>query len=428
MREYIDFLVQKLKEHKSSPLEALAAFIIAWACTDSTKSFSLTIRRMIGLPYVGKIEEAFPTVFARMSSDSAFKTKAIEALVLALEREWTRKDLLEAVWKNASKEMHDAIRALYEKHRSYTIKMFLSEVERVMLSQEEKTFETLPPPMGLSEEITLPAPPHEKAPPKKKIREHEELGEIAELFESIKTSLDTISKTLISLKDELAGINKTLKSLIVIFGGKIDNLQRILLTAAQISQPIETQRSEIKPVEETQVAMKIEEKMIEKPESQISESILSKEIIDTIVAEETPRPEHVMRHTFVCLGNLHKLQEMLRRNAIPDKLFGWSIKIIKANNVHETILQGLHKDISDEEFKDILNNGEGIIITTPIKSPDTLQRALKKLTAAMKNLKFLIIDGEEVPFNVEDFKKLRIILQPINSESDLERILDKIIS
>ena len=118
MREYADFLATKLKESSRKPLDTLAAFVVAWSCVDSTKPLSLSLRRMLGLGYIGSMEEAFSKALALISSDPGFKEKAIEALYIAVDRDWVRKDLLEVAWKNAGKELLQAINELSNFRRS----------------------------------------------------------------------------------------------------------------------------------------------------------------------------------------------------------------------------------------------------------------------------------------------------------------------
>jgi len=323
LREYADFLARKLKESRGSYLDVVIAFLTGWACTDSTKSFSITIRRMLGLPYVGNIDGAYSQLLPRLSSDPAFRSKALEALVLALERDWVRKDLLEVAWKNAARELLEAMKELYQIRKNYIIKMFMEEIERAIMAQEEKTFETVPPPMGSTEEIVLPPQPKEEEI--KQIEQQQETAEevaeesgldlLIELFESMKTSLDSISDKIAGLTSEV----KDLKDYLHLIGESLSVIPETLKAFFEdlISAIKEIKIPEIKVEETSQVAEVTEVKTDRKekenkttPKLEIAQKLIS-ELEETLSDEELLIPQKTKRKIFVCVGNLSRLGSML---------------------------------------------------------------------------------------------------------------------
>ncbi len=439
LKEYADFLAKKLKESKGNYLDVVIAFLTGWACTDSTKSFSITIRRMLGLPYVGSIESAYSQLLPRLSSDPAFRSKALEAVVLALERDWVRKDLLEVAWKNAARELLEAMKELYQTRKNYAIKMFIEEIERAIMAQEAKTFETVPPPMsGGSEEIVLPPQPKEEEI--KQIEKQQETTEQAaeesgldiliDLFESMKTSLDNISDKISGLTSEIkdlkdylhyigeniAVIPGTFKALLEDLTSAIKEIKFPEIKVESASTAKEVQ--EVKPVKEEQV--KEEEKR--PPKIEIAQKLIS-ELESTLSDEELLVPQKTERELFVCVGNLSRLGSMLTDKSIMSENLRWNIKITAGNTLYDIVLQGLYRGIPDNILQEILNEGVGLIIMFPIKNKDALQGIVDQLSNLMKNLKFVIIDSDSPVMDLEKLKGARIILQKIRGLSDLESIL-----
>ena len=438
LRDYIDFLANKLKESRANPLDALIAFIVAWACTDSTNPFSITLRRMLGLPYVGKIEEAFSMILARVSSDTAFRSKAIEALVLAIERDWVRKDLLEAAWKNAAKELLQAMKDLYEIRKAYAIKMFMQEIERAIIAQEEKTFETVPPPMSTTEEIVLPPQPKEEEikslETAKEAPEETALDALLDMFESIKASLDTVGERIQllveevrALKDHLQLIGESLLGLPDAIKESIHRLSESMKTL-QITPPTieHISPAPAKPKAPAQVPAPSPPEP--KAEERVQTRALMEELEKTLSEEELPVQLETIQQYFVCLGNMSRLGEMLAERVVPTHKLRWSIRISKENVVYEIILQGLYRDIPEEDFHEIMSKGIGVLIILPVKNTDALQSIVNQLSTLMRNLRFVVLDSESPLISFEKLKGTRIILQKIRNVDDLERIFrDKIV-
>ena len=439
LKEYLDFLANKLKESRNNPLEALVAFVVAWACTDSTNPFSISLRRMLGLPYVGKIEEAFSMIIARLSSDSAFRSKSIESLVLAIDRDWVRKNILEVAWKGAARELLKALKDLYEIRKAYSIKMLMQEVERTIIAQEEKTFETVPPPMSVSEEVVLPPQPREEEIKKverettqPQVEEVSALDELLDLFGDMKGSLKEIAEKLSQLVDATTAIidhmkliGETMINLPTIFKDELSKLNESIKAIGIEALPVRTREA----ASAQDIARRTFKERI--GEEKLSESgkegrkraketkALMEELEKALIEEELPIPVKTMQHLMVCLGNLNKLGEILRENVVPTRKLRWSIKVAVDEVVHEFILQGLYKDISEDEFQEIITNGVGLLITLPIKNVKVLQSVVDRLAILLHNLKFVILDGDTPVISFEKIKGAKIILQNIRKNTDL---------
>jgi len=444
LENYIDFLVQKLKENPSNPLDALSAFIVAWACTDSTNPLSITLRRMLGLPYVGNVGEAFNMIFARINSDSAFRGKVIESLILAIEREWIRKNLIEAAWKNASKELHQAIKDLYETRRMYTIKMFLEEVERVIMAKEEKTFETMPPPMSVAEKEILPAPPKEEevkeiAKVEEISREEASLDALLEYFDTLRDSLDKVSNGISlltnevkELKEHLHAIKEALTSMPTILQ---ENVEKILMSIKDALSSLSALRPP--PAEEKPAPPAIEEKAVEVPPAKTEEirierkeeaSSLMEELEKTLSEEEIPVTQKTVQYYFLCLGNLNRIGELLTERSVPGYNLRWSLRIQRNDTVYEIILQGLYRDIPEEVFSEVINNGKGLLVAFPIKNVEALQGVITRLITLMPEAQFLILDSDTPVLDLEKITGVKIILYKIGELEDLERLFkDRIV-
>ncbi len=432
LREYVDFLAKKLKESKGNYLDAVIAFITGWSCTDSTKSFSITLRRMLGLPYVGNIESAYSQVLPRLSSDPAFRSKALEALVLALERDWVRKDLLEVAWKNAARELLEAMKELYQTRKAYAIKMFMEEIERAIIAQEEKTFDTVPPPMSSAEEITLPPQPKEEEI--KQIEQQEAAAQpveesgldlLIDLFESIKNSLDNISDKLAGLTSEVKDLKEYLYSIgesASLIPETIKNMSENLISAIKNISTSVPQR----PVEKSEARVE-EERETKSSKIEVAQKLIS-ELEETLLDEELIIPKKTVRKVFVCVGNLSRLGAMLADKAIMTEYLRWSLKIPVKDTMYEVILQGLYKGISDDVLQEILNDGSGLFVIFPIKNREVLQGIIDQLSNLMKKLKFVVIDSDTPVMDLEKLRGVRIIMQKIRNLEDLESILrDKIL-
>ena len=138
MQNYIDVLVEELKKGRD-PLTVLAAFVAAWSTVDSSNILSAQIRRRLGLTYMGDIRQAISTLISRISSDPAFGKRAVDILALAIERDWVRNALKEAAWKGVAQQLKKAAEALYNTHRSYSTKIFLEDISKIIESQQVRS-------------------------------------------------------------------------------------------------------------------------------------------------------------------------------------------------------------------------------------------------------------------------------------------------
>lgn len=440
LKEYADFLARKLKESKGKYLDTVIAFLTSWACTDSTKSFSITIRRMLGLPYVGNIDNAYSQLLPRLSSDTSFRSKALEALVLALERDWVRKDLLEVAWKNAARELLEAMKELYQTRKNYAIKMFMEEIERAIIAQEEKTFETIPPPMSSTEEIVLPPQPKEEEIEQiekqqetiKETAERSDLDSLTKLFELMKTSLDSINDNIMKLTsevrnlkdylhfigDNLAVLPETLKAL---FNDLISTVKEIKIPEIKIeeaSRIVEATKNEAEEISKGKKAT---------PKLEMAQKLIF-ELEQTLSDDELLVPKQIKKELFVCVGNLSRLGSILIEKATMSQNLRWKIKIPFNNISYDVILQGLYREIPHDTLQEILSEGKGLIIMFPIKNRNALQGIVNQLSKLMKNLKFVIIDSDTPIMNLDKLSNVKIILQKIRSFEDLAGILkDKIL-
>ena len=479
MREYADFLATKLKESSRKPLDTLAAFVVAWSCVDSTKPLSLSLRRMLGLGYIGSMEEAFSKALALISSDPGFKEKAIEALYIAVDRDWVRKDLLEVAWKNAGKELLQAINELSNFRRSYSINIFKNEIESAISAQQEKTFEALQEQMierkAMEISPTPQAPEVEKPPLPSKEKPEEVEAELVrdELTENIKALsrelsgikifLDKLNETLDSLRSDLSELLKNTSSLVFLakmsdtleYGlselkKSIEGIRQELssLTKTLIKEikeiatplpppmPVEGKKHEKAP-EAPQVGTIVEEKIetppppspppisIETPESE--EGVLEVEkalraLDKALEAPEAPE-EKVENYLFAAIGNLNKLENILRDHAIAGKERRWRISIRIDSIRYVGDIQGLYPGISEDILKELMEKSISIIIVLPVKNMASLAKVLEKVQTILVSLKVIIIDSENPIKELEKVTSYPIIYRKIDSADDVRKAI-----
>jgi len=441
---------------------------------------------MLGLGYIGNMDEAFSKALALISSDPGFKEKAIEALYIAVDRDWVRKDLLEVAWKNAGKELLQAIEELSNFRKSYAINIFKSEIESAISAQQEKTFEVLqermkaqvqppPPPPPLQPEATIEERKEEEcveAPEIEKVKVEElakvlenmaqQLKEIKDLIIKFREDLDILKSDFNEFFDELIKNTSSLVFLAKIsdsveyglneLNKSIKGLKEELSSLITIIKEVKEKKVVRPPVTETAeeaVVPRIKEEkrvtpppVVEEVSQEIKEPppvppIKTKPSEESVVeVEEIFRsleqelgmpeagPEKIERYVFVAIGNSKKLSDMLRDHIVDEKGMRWRISITPDEELrYEIEIQALYSGISEDVLRELMEKSIGIIVTFPVRSTESLVRLLEKLQGMLISAKIIIVDSETSIEELEKATRIPTIYKSISSLDDLKDAL-----
>ena len=138
MRQYTTILLNALK-NEDTPLDVLAAFITAWSAVTKGNMLAIQIRRRLGIKEMKDFTQTFYLFLSRIKTDSSFKSKAANSVLMAIDRAWFRDFLTDIARMGVANEVRRALERLKSFGSSHNLDILYDDVKRIEEAQQIKT-------------------------------------------------------------------------------------------------------------------------------------------------------------------------------------------------------------------------------------------------------------------------------------------------